>query len=48
MYVAVAGRPVSQEILSLGNCVAATQFPRKYSRSNYATRPYFLGNFVAG
>ena len=38
---------MSQKILSLGNCVAATQFPRKYCRSNYATRPYFLGNIAA-
>ena len=39
--------PVSQEIWSLGNCVTATQFPGKYRRSNYATRPYFLGNIAA-
>ena len=30
-----------------GNCVEATQFPRKYGRSNYAMRRYFLGNIVA-
>ena len=28
----IIGWPVSQEILSLENCVAATQFPRKYGR----------------
>ena len=39
--------PVSQEILSLGNCVAATQFPRKCRRSNYAMRQCFLGNIAA-
>ena len=38
---------MSQEILPLGNCVAATQFPKKYCRSNYATRSYFLGNIAA-
>ena len=30
-----------------GNCVVATQFPRKYGCSNYAMRRYFLGNIVA-
>ena len=30
----------------LGNCVMATQFPRKNHRSNNATRPYFLGYIV--
>ena len=39
--------PVSQEIWSLGNCVAATKLPRKNRRSNYAMRPYFLGNIAA-
>ena len=37
---------VSQEIWSLGNCVAAIQFPGKNRRSNYSTRPYFLGYIV--
>ena len=38
--------PVSQEILSPGNSVAATIFPRKFCRSILTQRPHFLGNSV--
>ena len=38
---------VSQEILLLGNYVAATKFPRKYGHSILTKQLYFLGNFVA-
>ena len=40
-------RPVSQEIPSPGNSVAATIFPRKFCRSILTQRPHFLGNSVA-
>ena len=36
-----------QEILSPGNSVAATNFPRKFCRSILTQRPHFLGNSVA-
>ena len=39
--------PVSQDKLSPGETVAATEFPRKFCRSNFAERPYLLGDFVA-
>ena len=39
--------PVSQEILSPGNSVAATIFPRRFCRSILTQRPHFLGNSVA-
>ena len=32
-HIIIYRRPVSQGIWSLGNCVAATQFPRKNRRS---------------
>ena len=39
--------PVSQDKLSPGETVAATEFPRIFCRSNFADRPYLLGDFVA-
>ena len=38
---------MSQEILSPGNSVAATIFPRRFCRSILTQRPHFLGNSVA-
>jgi len=39
--------PVSQEISSPGNIVAAAKVPRIYGRSNITERPYFLENIAA-
>ena len=46
-YIEMHHGPVSQGILSPGNSVAATIFPRKFCRSILTQRPHFLGYIAA-